>query len=173
MTGIIAPHDRRWAGQYAAAAKELGALLGENARAIHHIGSTAVPPIMAKPIIDILVEALDLDRVDSANAHMAACGYRAMGQHGIDGRRYFQRDDESGTRTHHVHVFRMGSPHVARHLAFRDYLRAHPEEALAYSRLKTALVRESGMTKDEYVRGKADFVSEMEARALKWADGAQ
>ena len=107
--------------------------------AIHHIGSTAIPGIYAKPVIDMLAVVSDIAAVDSYAAAMEALGYEAMGEFGIPGRRYFRRDDANGVRTHQVHAFASGSRDVERHLAFRDFMRAHPDLAREYGELKRAL----------------------------------
>ena len=101
--------------------------------AVHHIGSTAIPAIYAKPIIDLLVEVADIDDVDAHNPAMVALGYEALGEYGIPGRRYFRKGDEAGVRTHQVHTFEAGSPEVERHLAFRDFMLEHPVWARQYS----------------------------------------
>lgn len=136
--------------------------------AIHHIGSTAIPNIYAKPIIDILVEAKNLTQVDTRNAAMATLGYEAMGEFGIAGRRYFRKHDAAGVRTHHVHVFEQGSPESDRHLAFRDYLIAHPDEAHQYSQLKRSLANQYPDDRESYMDGKDSFIKEKERQALEW-----
>jgi GrpB-like predicted nucleotidyltransferase (UPF0157 family) len=92
-----------------------------------------------------------------------------MGEFGIPGRRYFRRDDHTGLRTHNVHAFRHDSPHVARHLAFRDFMRAHPELARRYSDLKRALAEQHPHDIEAYMDGKDGFVKDIEARALAWS----
>ena len=77
-----------------------------------------------------------------------------MGEFGIEGRRYFRKDHAQGTRTHQVHVFQSGSDQVARHLAFRDYMIAHPEEARSYSDLKKRLADKHCDDPDDYIGGK-------------------
>jgi GrpB-like predicted nucleotidyltransferase (UPF0157 family) len=135
--------------------------------ALHHIGSTSVPGLAAKPIIDMLAEVPTLDALDAASAKLDALGYEAMGAFGIEGRRYFRKTDPAGRRTHHLHAFERGSPHLVRHLAFRDYLRAHPEKAAAYGALKLALLEDGG-SRETYQDAKAPFVAEIEREALAW-----
>jgi GrpB-like predicted nucleotidyltransferase (UPF0157 family) len=118
----VVPHNPRWRDAFATEAKQLAAALGENIVAIHHIGSTAIPTIYAKPIIDVLVEVRELAEVDAQSSAMQSLGYEVMGEFGIAGRRYFRKDNHEGIRTHHIHVFEVGSAQVIRHLAFRDYL---------------------------------------------------
>ena len=159
--------DPDWPAAFAAEAARLAPALGPHV-ALHHIGSTSVPGLRAKPIIDVLAVAPDLARFDAAAPGMAGLGYEAMGPFGIEGRRYFRRVEE-GVRTHHLHGFAAGSRHVARHLAFRDFLRAHPAEAAAYAALKQGLAMRHPEDWTAYGEGKAAFVRTMEARALAWA----
>ena len=159
--------DPGWPAAFAAEAARLTPALGPRV-ALHHIGSTAVPGLEAKPIIDILAVAPALSDFDAAAPAMADLGYEAMGPLGIEGRRYFRRIT-NGVRTHHLHGFEEGSPHVARHLAFRDHLRAHPEEAAAYAALKRDLAARHPDDRPAYCEGKADLVDAMETRALLWA----
>jgi GrpB-like predicted nucleotidyltransferase (UPF0157 family) len=91
-----------------------------------------------------------------------------MGEYGIPGRRYFRKDDPEGVRTHHVHAFQAGSDEVVRHLAFRNYLRAHPADAQRYSELKRKLAREHPREMDAYMDGKDGFIKEMDRRAAAW-----
>ncbi|MEJ7860479.1 MAG: GrpB family protein [Pyrinomonadaceae bacterium] len=138
----VVPHNPRWRNAFEAEAKHIGAALGENVAAIHHIGSTAIPGIYAKPVIDLLVEVGNITEVDERSSVVEAFGYEAMGEFGIPGRRYFRKDNQEGIRTYQIHVFEVGSAQLDRHLAFRDYLIAHPEEARKYSELKRKLAKE-------------------------------
>jgi GrpB-like predicted nucleotidyltransferase (UPF0157 family) len=142
--------------------------MGSNLMEIHHIGSTAIPGIHAKPIIDMLAVASDLATVDAGTAQMESLGYEVMGEFGIAGRRYFRRDNTAGERTHQVHTFQRGSPHIQRHLAFRDFLRAHMAIADQYAELKQRLAGAHPTDMEAYMDGKDGFVKEMEARALSW-----
>jgi len=164
----MAPHDPSWAGAFEAEASRITQALGRNLVVCHHIGSTAIPGIHAKPIIDVLGEVLDLDAVDARAHAMEALGYEAMGEFGIPGRRFFRREDSRKVRTHHVHVFAAGSPSTTRHIAFRDFMRAHPDHAREYSELKRRLARAHPTDIVEYMKGKDAFIKDMERRALAW-----
>lgn len=128
MNDLIVPHDPAWAMAFAEERNAVEAVLNHVLVAVHHIGSTAIPGILAKPIIDLLCVVTSLEELDRASGRMEGLGYEAMGAFGIDGRRYFRKIDASGTRTHHLHAFEAGSHHIVRHLAFRDYLRSHPQK---------------------------------------------
>jgi GrpB-like predicted nucleotidyltransferase (UPF0157 family) len=146
--------------------------LGKNVVATHHIGSTSIPGIFAKPIIDILVEVADIATVDSCNEAMELAGYVSMGEFGIPGRRYFRKDDANGVRSHYVHAFQSGDPELARHLGFRDFMLAHPDIAREYSDLKRALALVHPNDIDAYVDGKDAFIKRVDERAARWRRSA-
>jgi GrpB-like predicted nucleotidyltransferase (UPF0157 family) len=164
----VHPPNPQWPQDFAAEAAQVALALGDNVSQIHHIGSTAIPHIYAKPVIDLLVEVYVLASVDSARAAMAALGYEILGEYGLPGRRYFRKDSAEGVRTHHVHVFAVGSSEITRHLAFRDFMRAHPDCARQYSDLKRALAAQYPTDIERYMDGKDEFVKTMEKRALAW-----
>jgi len=164
----VVPHDPRWRAAFAAEAQQVAAALGANVVAVHHIGSTAIPDIYAKPVVDLLVEVRDVAEVDGRSSAMESLGYEVMGEYGIPGRRYFRKETPEGVRTHHVHAFEAGSSEVERHLAFRDYMIAHPADAQRYSELKRKLAEEHPQSFDEYMDGKDGFIKEMDRRAARW-----
>ncbi|MGB5973460.1 MAG: GrpB family protein [Nodosilinea sp.] len=164
----VYPPNPQWHQAFAAEAAHVALALGCNVVHIHHIGSTAIPRVYAKPVIDMLVEVSRIDRVDIQNACMSALGYRVMGEFGLPGRRYFRKENAEGKRTHHVHTFQVGSAEVVRHLAFRDFMIAHPDCAQQYSNLKRALAAEHPNDIEGYMDGKDEFVKTMEYQALQW-----
>src|SRR2546423_13276287 len=164
----VVPYDPRWRDAFEAEAKHVAAALGENVVAIHHIGSTAIPNIYAKPVVDLLVEVRDIAEVDGQSSAMESLGYEVMGEYGIPRHRYFRKDNQEGIRTHHIHAFEAGSAEVERHLAFRDYMIAHPGEAQRYSELKRRPAEEHPQSMDRYVDGKDGFIKEMDRRAAQW-----
>ena len=165
---IVVPYDRSWPEAFASASREVVAVLDDALLEIHHIGSTSIPGMPAKPVIDMLAVVDGLATLDERSAAMVGLGYEAMGEFGIVGRRYFRRNDSNGRRTHQVHAFARGSPHVARHLAFRDFMRAHAEPAAQYAALKRRLAAAHPQDIEAYMDGKDPFIKEMEARALAW-----
>ena len=150
----VVPHNPRWAASFEHAADEVKAALGDNLLVIHHIGSTSIPGIYAKPIIDMLDIARYLPGIDDCANRTRRIGYEPRGGFGISGRRYFRRDNSAGVRTEQVHVFAAESPHVLRHLAFRDFLRARPELAHQYSELKQRLALAHPFDIEAYMDGK-------------------
>lgn len=168
MQVVVEPYNSDWAGMFSTEAQLIADVLGTNFRAAHHIGSTAIPLIVAKPIIDLLIVVADLDAVDRHNSDMAALGYEAMGECGIPLRRFFRKDNARAVRTHHVHVFPVGCNQIERHLAFRDFMNAHPMWAECYSKLKLDLVAMHPDSIEQYMAGKDGFIKRMDQLAAKW-----
>ncbi len=131
----VVSHDALWPERFAAESAALAAAFGGRATEIQHVGSTSVPGLPAKPIIDILVVTDDIGQVDSLNPALIVLGYEPQGEYGIPGRRFFTKGGDV-KRSHHVHVFQQDHPEVSAMLDFRDYLRAHPRQAAEYGRLK-------------------------------------
>ena len=162
-----------WSAVFEKEAAHLAVIFGTELVAIHHIGSTAIPRIKAKPIIDILVVIKHITTIETFNAPMRQLGYRPRGEcldnpiPGTPGRFYFSKDTE-GMRTHQVHVCQEGHADIVDKLAFRDYLRAHREEAQAYSRLKERLAAEHRHDIVAYIQGKDAFIQGMIAQARVW-----
>ena len=128
------PHSPGWAALAAREVARLTVALGaERLAAVHHIGSTAIPSIRAKPIVDLLAEVSSLAALDEAADLVRGLGYDWLGEFGSPGRRFCTLDDAAtGRRLVHLHCYAAGAPDVERHLAFRDCLRARPELARAY-----------------------------------------
>ena len=164
----VVPHNPNWRVLFEIEANQIAIALAKNVTAIHHIGSTSIETIYAKPIIDILVTVKLISKVDNHNSQMQSLGYQYMGEFGIRGRRFFLKDNMAKVRTHHVHVFETDSPQVKRHLAFRDYLNAHLEQAQAYSILKQSLVEKYPHDIEQYMDGKDGFIQEIDRKAAEW-----
>jgi GrpB-like predicted nucleotidyltransferase (UPF0157 family) len=168
MTPFVIPHDPAWLQDFEAEALIIHEALGEAAIVLHHIGSTAIAGILAKPIIDMLGVVEDIDALGQKSAVLRNLGYEAMGAFGIEGRLYFRKIDGTGRRTHHLHVYATGSPHIERHLAFRDYLRSNPRRAADYSDLKARITSGSGVSWEQYMDEKNPFIAETERHAIDW-----
>lgn len=128
---------------------------------IHHIGSTAIPGIKAKPVIDIMVVVEDINKVDSYNDKMRAIGYEPKGEFGIVNRRFFQKGGNN--RTYYVHIFQQGDKEIKRHLNFRDYMKTHPKQAQRYSQLKETLADKDPHDINKYNEGKNDIIVEIDS----------
>ena len=155
-----------WAEAFRLEDRVLHKALGDLNPAIHHIGSTSVQGLSAKPVIDILIEVEHLDSLEAQTDALAAIGYRYRGENGIPGRLYYEKGGED--RTHQVHAFETGSRGAIRHLAFRDYLRAHPDVAHDYAELKKQVARNCNNDIEVYCDGKDEFVQQHEKLALEW-----
>ena len=121
------------------------------------MGSTSVPGIWAKPVIDIMPVVHDIDTVDSLNDELRALGYVPKGEYGIRGRRFFNLNDGE-RRMFNVHVYGVGNPEIASHLDFVAYLRAQPDAAATYGELKRELARRYPDQVDRYTDGKTEFI---------------
>jgi NAD-dependent deacetylase len=157
----IVEHDPGWAAAGAEEATRVAAAL--EAVAVEHVGSTAVPGLAAKPVLDLLAGLPSAEVVPERIRAMEALGYECLGEFGLPGRIFFRKGAER--RTHHVHAVEHGGGHWRRHLAVRDFLRAHPEEAARYAEVKRAAVA-SARDRDAYWKAKAAYVEELERRAL-------
>jgi GrpB-like predicted nucleotidyltransferase (UPF0157 family) len=153
----VVPYSTAWPTLYAAEMARLGSVLdAAGVRLIlEHTGSTSIPGLGAKPIIDILAGLEGEDDRGAAIAALQAAGYVHRGEQEIPGRDFFRRGDP---RQYHVHLTRVGSTFWRDHLAFRDWLRTHPEVAAAYIALKTRLARQYPADREAYIRGKTSFV---------------
>ncbi|CAN5152106.1 GrpB family protein [soil metagenome] len=164
----VVPFDPAWSWRYEAEAARLRAGLDLRDFEIHHIGSTAMRGVFAKPVIDMLLVVADLNALDARGDGMRGLGYEVKGEYGIPGRRYFRLSTADGIRTHQLHAFASGSAEAMRHLAFRDYMNAHPHAAQAYSDLKRGLAHRFPVHMAGYVEGKASFIRQHEALAIGW-----
>ncbi len=168
MTRILEVVDSsdRWPALYEREAERLRRALGDHIVRIHHIGSTSVPGLAAKPIIDILLEVRSVEALDGCAAAMRCLGYEPRGEFGIPGRRYYPKGGDQ--RTHHVHAFAADDPHVLPHLAFRDYLRTHPESAAAYADVKRQAAAAHATDPEGYMDDKHAFVERTVEKAVHW-----
>jgi GrpB-like predicted nucleotidyltransferase (UPF0157 family) len=169
LTVEIVPHSGRWATMAAAETLRLKAALGDVLVAVHHVGSTAIADIKAKPIVVLLPVVRDLAGLDAKEGAIRALGYRWFGEFGLPGRRYcYAVDPVTGKRTFQLHWYAQDNTQIARHLAFRDYLIAHPTLAKEYEaeKLRAASVRSDDV--NAYNAEKNDWIKRVEKDALAW-----
>lgn len=154
----IVEYDPFWPGQFLALRTSISAAVGPYALAVEHVGSTAVPDLSAKPVIDmdVVVRPHDIEATIQA---LAQLGYQHRGDLGIPEREAFMAPE--GPIEHNLYVCPVGSEALSNHLAVRDYLRKHPDEAQKYGELKINLARTCGDDVDAYVEGKSAFLSEL------------
>ncbi|PMC34424.1 hypothetical protein CJ195_23540 [Bacillus sp. UMB0899] len=164
----VCSFNEKWSQMFREESEKLKHIFGNEVVDIHHIGSTSVPGLKAKPIIDIMPVVKDINNVDKYTIEMQEIGYDPKGENGIPGRRYFQKGGDN--RSHHVHIYQVGSYEIKRHLAFRDYLKSCPDEVKNYGELKERLAQQFPYDIESYINGKDEFVKEIERKALEWTE---
>ena len=159
----VVPYDPEWPTRYEGIEARLKKLLPKNVvQRIAHIGSTAVPGLSAKPIIDVQVEVNDMDEVlERVVPRMEEEGYEFIWRPSIGENEpyyaWFIMRDAKGERTEHIHILSPDHQTVER-IIFRDLLRRHPEEAAAYERLKNDLAKKFARDRAAYTQGKTEFI---------------
>jgi GrpB-like predicted nucleotidyltransferase (UPF0157 family) len=158
----LAPYDPSWPAQYAGEAAKIRAALGDRAPVLEHVGSTSIPGLAAKPILDILLAVADSGDEDAYVPALTAQGYRL----------HLREPDWEQHRVMkgewplvNLHVFTLGSPEITRMLAFRDRCRAHPEELALYAETKRALAGQVWRHVQHYANAKGEVVEAIMARA--------
>lgn len=150
-------HNPAWAAEFHRVRKLLERAWGENLLAIEHVGSTAIPAIPAKPVLDVAVMVKSLSELDVGI--LTRLGYDFRGyQNDSKTRVLFVLRGENQTSLHHIHVCAEGDIDFRRQVAFRDYLNSHPEAAREYAALKEKLAAEHADNRAAYTRGKAEFI---------------
>jgi len=162
---ILAEYDPSWPEVFVGEAQAIRQALGDVLVGVEHVGSTAIPGLAAKPIIDILVGVTILAEAEAKVPALEALGYDCRGENGIPGRLFFRKGVREFRRTHHLHMVELGHEQWAPMLAFRDYLRSHPEAARQYEDLKRELAAKFYDNRKAYTDGKAGFVNAVLAKA--------
>ena len=135
----------------------------------HHIGSTSVSGIRAKPILDVLGVGASVEILDDEKSAVESLGFTWKGEYGIPGRRYSVLYDPSENRSFvHLHMFVEGNPEVEKHILFREYLRAHPSAAQTYDGKKAELSERFKSQRDKYTEGKSELIQNLLNRAKVW-----
>jgi GrpB-like predicted nucleotidyltransferase (UPF0157 family) len=169
----VVDYNPLWITAFEKEAAVLNAVFGERVVEVHHIGSTAVPGLDAKPVIDILVILDNTDDINRFDRAMEDAGYRVRGEcldatiPGTPGRFYFTKET-NGIRSHHVHVYAKDHWEISDKLAFRDYLRAHSDKAAAYGELKRRIAAQYRLDNIGYMRAKDAFVKSTVLEARRW-----
>jgi GrpB-like predicted nucleotidyltransferase (UPF0157 family) len=170
----LADYDSRWPQIFEEERARLEAAIGQWAADIQHVGSTSIPGIAAKPIIDIAVHLRSLVDALYCITPLMELGYECLGEFGIPGRIYFRKRTDEPVRgqshdgvgrTHQVHMYERTNEQYEKQIVFRDYLRAHPDARDAYETLKRQLAESHARDIEAYAMAKSDFVLDILDRA--------
>lgn len=158
----LLPYDAQWSAEFAKEQEQIETVIGEYILSITHIGSTSIPGLCAKPIIDILIGLTCFQDGFNCVTGLEKLDYTFRGENGIPGRHYFRK----GTpRTHHIHMFAQESQSWKDHVLFCNYLRKHPDERIRYAELKKALAKKFPNNREQYTASKANFIKSIIKRA--------
>lgn len=166
----VVDYDTNWPIQFEQEKLQILHALGNAVLDIHHIGSTSVPGLAAKPIIDILVGLEELPPSVSQITSLETLGYLYQGELGVPGRHFFRKGIP---RTHHLHLVKRGNQVWENQLIFRDFLRAHPDKAKQYEALKRQLAVPFRLDREGYVQAKAPLVEQLLSEARVWRNSCQ
>lgn len=164
---IIADYDPQWPALFAQEAEAIRQAVGDGLAAVEHVGSTSIPGLAAKPVIDILVGVTSPAAGAQAVPALEALGYRYRGENGIPGRSYFCKGLVRYRRTHHLHMVETDHEQWAPMLSFRDHLRAYPDDARRCEALKRDLAVQFPEDRRAYTSGKEDFVKAILEKAQR------
>jgi GrpB-like predicted nucleotidyltransferase (UPF0157 family) len=179
---VLSPYDPGWPEMFAAECEQIDGAIGKWAVAVEHVGSTAIPGMAAKPIIDIGVGLRRFEDAIYCITPLVEIGYECLGEFGIPGRVYFRKRTETPApgqspnpgigRTHQVHMYEESHEQFVNQLLLRDYLRVHPDDARAYEELKRRLAAEHDDV-EAYADAKSDFVQHVLALARAEMDASR
>lgn len=158
---VVIDYDPEWPSLFGAERERLVAALGDAVLDIRHVGSTSVPGLAGKPVIDIALVMRTMPPTPDRISALESLGYEHKGEHGITGRAYFRK---GLPRSHQIHMFASGHPALLELLLFRDFLRAHADAAAQYAKLKREAAA-SAVDTAAYVDAKSAFISESLERA--------
>jgi len=166
-TYSVVPYDQEWPKSFQSVRDALVPVFGDVAERIEHVGSTAVPGMASKPTIDILVVAHDITAIDTLNPKMAELGYTALGEYVAKGGRLFAKE-RNGDRLVNIHCFPPDHPKMRQLLAWREYLLTHPDEQMAYAKLKQDLYQKYPTDYGAYRKEKDEYMAGLNQRAEAW-----
>jgi GrpB-like predicted nucleotidyltransferase (UPF0157 family) len=166
----LSPYNSKWPADFEDEKAFLQKAIPLDVIEIEHIGSTAIPSIYAKPIIDIMIGVGKLSDINfDIISTLEKNGYNYIKNYEVNMpyRRYFQKNNSEMIRTHQIHLVEINSDFWKRHLLFRNYLRAHPQDAKRYEKLKLELVKIFTDT-HPYSSAKSEFCNEIYLKAIAW-----
>ena len=163
----IIDYDSHWPLLYEKEKRLILDVIGHIVMRIEHIGSTAVPDLGAKPIIDVIVAVNHLNDAERCIEPLATIGYEYVPEYEDEmaERRYFHKGKPPKEQHYHLHMVELTSDFWKRHLLFRDYLRTHPETAQEYFKLKKRLATKYRSDREEYTDAKTSFIESVIAKA--------
>lgn len=161
-TIVLLPHDPRWLIDAASECARIAQACAPMVLRVEHIGSTSIPDLIAKPVLDLMPIARDFEEAFACVEPMRALGYWYAGEWGISGRHFFVK---GSPRTHHAHMLADGSREARRHLALRDVLRTDAAMRDRYASLKQRLAGEFVDNREAYAEAKSSFMREVFDRA--------
>ena len=162
----LVDHDPNWNHAFSVLSNELRLMIPAEVCLFFHIGSTSIPGICAKPVLDVLGTTPSLALFDSNKEVFEKIGFTWKGEFGISGRRYMPLYDDTGlTAFVHLHVFQSDATEVKANIGFRDQLRSQLELALEYNSLKLKLASEFAGQREKYSRAKSDFIQKISEHA--------
>lgn len=163
----VTPYNKSWPDLFKQEAKQIQQALGAFVKKIHHIGSSAIPNMPAKPIIDMMLECEDISDIEKIKIKLQPLGYLYFSRQVIPYRSFFTRKytEEVGF---HLHIYEQGDPQIKRHINFRDYMISHSEDAESYAKLKLSLAKQFKDDINNYSIGKDKFVQEIDMKAKLW-----
>lgn len=164
----VIPYHPEWLNLFAIEAKHIQHLLGSRLKKIHHIGSTSIPNMPAKPVIDILLECDNLDDIDFISTQLQTLNYAPVHRHIVPHRSFITTKQLPNIR-YHVHILERGDSQIKRHIHFRDFMIHHPEEARVYAELKMELAKKFPDDMGSYVYGKDKLVQKIDAKTKHWS----
>lgn len=166
---VLKDHDFRWATCFQHVAELIRSTVQPYNMDLHHIGSTSIPGIKAKPILDILGVVEDVEAFETQRPRLERLGFLWKGEHGILGRRYLVLCNAERTVGYlHLHTFHRTHPAAYAHILFRDYLLAFDEKARRYEKLKGALAVTYASERDKYTSAKDALVQTLLREAEAW-----
>ena len=161
---VVLPYDEGWKRDFAAIKQEIEVAIGDLILGIEHVGSTSVPGLAAKPIIDLDIVISGYEVLEQVCALLAAIGYEHEGNLGIEGREAFRYSGKEHLQKHHLYVCPQDSRELGRHLAFRDYLRNHPDAVQEYAAVKLQAAAEHPQDIDGYIAAKSPCIEAIYSR---------
>jgi len=162
---IVVDYNANWSSQYEQEKQQVLLALGDTVTNIQHIGSTSVPGLAAKPVIDMLLGLKQIPPLSTQVSSLEAIGYSYHGELGIPGRYYFRK---GMPRTHQIHAVLVNSEFWQRHILFRDFLRNHPQAAQRYANLKRKLAQKFRCDRTSYTDSKTPLIEQLLIEAKLW-----